>query len=45
LLLYPLTLGGGKRLFPEQKHAPFALENVKQFPTGVVLLHDARSAG
>jgi dihydrofolate reductase len=44
LLLYPVTVGGGKRLFPEQKHTKFALQSVSSFPTGVVNLHYVRSA-
>lgn len=43
LLLYPLMVGGGKRLFPEQKHAKFSLQNVSSFPTGVVNLHYVKS--
>jgi dihydrofolate reductase len=39
LLLYPLMVGGGKRLFPEKTHSKFALESVSSFPTGVVNLH------
>jgi dihydrofolate reductase len=42
LLLYPLTVGGGKRLFPDQKHAKFKLKAVTPFPTGVVNLHYTR---
>jgi dihydrofolate reductase len=44
LLLYPVTVGGGKRLFPEQKHSKFALQSVSSFPSGVVHLHYVRSA-
>jgi dihydrofolate reductase len=43
LLLYPLSVGGGKRLFPEQKLSKFALKGVSSFPTGVVSLHYVRS--
>ena len=43
LLLYPLTVGGGKRLFPEGKHAKFALTGTTTFPTGVVDLHYVRA--
>jgi dihydrofolate reductase len=43
LLLYPLMVGGGKRLFPEQKHTKFSLKNVSSFPTGVVNLHYVKS--
>jgi dihydrofolate reductase len=42
LLLYPLTVGGGKRVFPEGADARFSLERVKQYPTGVVGLNYAR---
>ena len=43
LLMYPLTVGGGKRLFPERTHARFALKAASPFPTGVVNLHYVRS--
>jgi dihydrofolate reductase len=42
LTLYPLALGGGKRLFPEGAQARFALLESKSYPTGVVALHYAR---
>ncbi len=42
LLLYPLTLGGGKRLLPSGVHATFKLESAKPYPSGVVGLHYAR---
>lgn len=42
LLLYPLTLGTGKRLLPSNVHATFRLESSKAYPTGVVGLHYAR---
>jgi dihydrofolate reductase len=42
LLLYPLTLGGGKRLLPAGVHATFALQSATPYPTGVVGLHYAR---
>lgn len=42
LLLYPLTLGGGKRLLPEGVHTTFTLLSAKAYPTGVVGLHYAR---
>jgi dihydrofolate reductase len=45
LLLYPLSVGGGKRLFPEKKHAKFTLTGTTSFPTGVVDLHYVRAAG
>lgn len=43
LLLYPLTLGGGKRLFPGGVHATFELVKATPYPSGVVGLHYARS--
>jgi dihydrofolate reductase len=45
LLLYPLSVGGGKRLFPQGKHAPFKLIGTSSFPTGVVDLHYVRASG
>jgi dihydrofolate reductase len=42
LLLYPLTLGSGKRLFPEGVHATFGLMSTTPYPSGVVGLHYAR---
>ncbi|HEY0710107.1 MAG TPA: dihydrofolate reductase family protein [Polyangia bacterium] len=42
LLVYPLTVGGGKRLFPEGFHSPFVLTGTTPYPTGVVGLHYAR---
>jgi dihydrofolate reductase len=39
LLLYPLAVGGGKRLFPENVHTKFTLTGAKPYPTGVVDLH------
>ena len=42
LLLYPLTLGGGKRLLPEGVHATFSLVSARPYPSGVVGLHYAR---
>jgi dihydrofolate reductase len=42
LLLYPLTLGGGKRIFPQGIHAGFKLTSAKPYPTGVVGLHYER---
>lgn len=45
LLLYPLTLGGGKRLLPEGVHAAFSLASSKAYPTGVVELNYVRQRG
>src|SRR5687767_11275044 len=43
LLVYPITLGAGKRIFTERANAAkLALLNVKQYPTGVVGLHYTR---
>lgn len=45
LLLYPLTLGSGKRLFADGVHATFALQSAKPYPSGVVGLRYARQRG
>jgi dihydrofolate reductase len=45
LLLYPLTLGSGKRVLPSGVHATFRLRSAKPYPTGVVGLHYARQRG
>lgn len=42
LLLYPLILGGGKRLFPEGVHTTFKLKAATPYPSGVVGLHYER---
>jgi dihydrofolate reductase len=42
LLLYPLTLGGGKRLWPEGVHQTFRLTSATPYPSGVVGLTYAR---
>jgi dihydrofolate reductase len=42
LLVYPLTLGTGKRLLPNGVHATFKLESATPYPSGVVGLHYAR---
>lgn len=42
LLLYPIAVGGGKRLFPEGKLAKFDLVGATPYPTGVVGLHYTR---
>jgi dihydrofolate reductase len=36
LLLYPLTVGGGKKLLPEGVHRTFRLVETKPYPSGVV---------
>jgi dihydrofolate reductase len=42
LTLYPLTVGGGKRVFPQGVDARFRLTSAKPYPTGVVGLHYTR---
>jgi dihydrofolate reductase len=42
LLLYPLTLGSGKRLLPNGVHSTFRLTSATPYPSGVVGLHYAR---
>jgi dihydrofolate reductase len=42
LLLYPLTLGSGKRLLPSGVHSTFTLKSATPYPTGVVGLHYVR---
>ena len=42
LLLYPLTLGSGKRVLPNGVHTKFALTSTTPYPTGVVGLHYVR---
>jgi dihydrofolate reductase len=42
LLVYPVTVGGGKRLFPEGKQATFRLIGAKPYPSGVVGLEYER---
>jgi dihydrofolate reductase len=44
LLVYPLTVGGGKRLFPERSHARFELKAATPYPSGVVGLHYTRAS-
>jgi len=43
LLVYPLTLGGGKGIFPAGALRKFKLLEAKPFPSGVVSLHYTRS--
>jgi dihydrofolate reductase len=45
LLVYPITLGSGKRVLPNGVHAAFSLTSVTPYPTGVVGLHYARQRG
>jgi dihydrofolate reductase len=42
LNVYPLTLGSGKRIFPERLPTHFTLLRAKPYPTGVVGLYYAR---
>jgi dihydrofolate reductase len=42
LLVYPLTLGSGKRVLPSGVHATFGLTSATPYPSGVVGLHYAR---
>ena len=42
LHLYPLALGGGKRLLPANLFAEFTLRSTKPYPSGVVALRYAR---
>ncbi|HXS95654.1 MAG TPA: hypothetical protein VN736_13710 [Candidatus Limnocylindrales bacterium] len=42
LLVYPLTVGGGKRLFPNGVHATFELRSATPYASGVVGLRYAR---
>lgn len=42
LLLYPVILGGGKRIMPDGVHRTFTLKAATPYPTGVVGLHYAR---
>ena len=41
LLVYPITLGTGKRVLPDGVHATFELTSATPYPTGVVGLHYA----
>ena len=38
LLVYPVVLGSGKRLFKEESKTPLKLAETKTFNSGVVLL-------
>jgi hypothetical protein len=41
-VLFPITLGTGKRVLPNGVHSTFRLKSAKPYPTGVVGLHDER---
>jgi dihydrofolate reductase len=43
LLVYPITLGKGKRVLPSGVHTTFALKSARPYPTGVVGLHYVRT--
>ena len=43
LLLYPLAVGGGKRLFPAGVQTRFTLKETTPYPSGVVGLHYVRA--
>jgi dihydrofolate reductase len=43
LLVYPVTLGNGKRVIPEGLHTKFTLKSAHPYPTGVVGLHYVRA--
>ena len=43
LLVYPITLGSGKRVLPDGVHTTFRLLKATPYPTGVVGLHYGRS--
>jgi len=38
LLVFPLVLGSGKRIFPDGLYTGLKLTDTKSFPSGVVLL-------
>ena len=42
LLIYPVMLGSGKRLFPDRSYARFRLKAATPYPSGVVGLHYER---
>jgi dihydrofolate reductase len=44
LLLYPIVLGGGKRLLPDGLHTRFSLKQATPYPSGVVGLHYVKAA-
>ena len=45
LLVYPITLGSGKRVLPDGVHAKFKLMSATPYPSGVVGLDYARDGG
>jgi dihydrofolate reductase len=42
VVVYPLTLGSGKRLFPQGLHTTFSLSSSSPYPGGVMGLHYSR---
>ena len=44
LHVYPIVLGGGKRLYPERKRLDLTLVEVSPLPTGVVFMRYRRAA-
>jgi dihydrofolate reductase len=42
LIVFPLTLGAGKRVLPNDVHATFGLMSATPYPSGVVGLHYTR---
>ena len=42
LLVYPLLLGSGKRLYPDGTHGQYKLQQATPYPTGVVGLYYTR---
>ena len=44
LHVYPLVLGGGKRLYPEGTRLDFTLMDASPLPTGVVFMRYRRTA-
>jgi dihydrofolate reductase len=42
VLLYPVTLGKGKRLWSDNAHTAFTLRSTRSYPTGVVGLDYVR---
>lgn len=39
LIVYPLVLGSGKRVFPDDARLTLRLVEARPLPTGVVLMH------
>jgi dihydrofolate reductase len=42
LLLYPVMLGRGKKIWADDAHSAFTLKSSAPYPTGVVGLHYVR---